>query len=651
MNTMLINATHPEELRVALTKNNKLYDLDIERPGFASKISNIYKGRITSLEPSLGAAFVDFGSTRHGFLPIKEIAREYFITQDLEKLERPNIKEVLREGQEIIVQVEKEERGNKGAALTTFVSLAGSYLVLIPNNPRSGGISRRIEGEEREELRTILSQLHIPEDMGLIVRTAGVGKSQDELQWDLNFLIKHWAAIKVAYNERPAPFLIHQESDIVIRTIRDHMSKDTTDIIIDDPEVFARAKLYLDQARPDFVDRLKLYQDKVPLFTRYRVEHQIETAFQREVNLPSGASIVIDPCEALVAIDINSAKATKGSGIEETAFNINLEAAEEIARQLRFRDIGGLIVIDFIDMIPIKHQREVENRLREALKIDRARVQIGRISRFGLLEMSRQRLRPALTEANQILCPRCHGQGTIRGVESLTLSIIRLLDEEASTIDTAQVQVQLPIEIATFLLNEKRDAINSIEKRQQVKIVILPNPHLETPQYKIRRLRETEGSKISYKLLETPEIEIPNTKAATERPQEEPAVKTMLPTEPLPVSAIKKPPRPSLIKRLWQSMFGKDSEIKLSTAAQKPEYASSEPYRRPRTRKPQGYNGRTRRPRSRDEGDSYKARQFQGSSNRRRPESTSSNFPVVRDEKSSVTTLPPEKAEKKVEDN
>ena len=428
MKRMLINATHQEELRVAMVDGQRLYDLDIEIPGREQKKANIYKGRITRIEPSLEAAFVDYGAERHGFLPLKEISRDYFVSDEREG-RRYNIKTVLKEGQELIVQVDKEERGNKGAALTTFVSLAGRYLVLMPNNPRAGGISRRIEGDERAELREAMSALEIPQGMGLIVRTAGIGKSPEELQWDLNYLLQLWQAIQRAADERKAPFLIYLESNVIIRAIRDYLRKDIGEVLIDDPAVFDQARDFIQQVMPHYRNRVKLYEDAVPLFTRFQIESQIETAFQREVSLPSGGAIVIDHTEALTSIDINSARATKGGDIEETALNTNLEAVDEITRQLRLRDLGGLLVIDFIDMTPTRNQREVENRMREALKMDRARVQISRISRFGLLEMSRQRLRPSLGESSQQVCPRCNGQGSIREVGSLSLSIMRLIEE------------------------------------------------------------------------------------------------------------------------------------------------------------------------------------------------------------------------------
>ncbi|HGY5296152.1 TPA: ribonuclease E [Aeromonas salmonicida] len=491
MKRMLINATQEEELRVALVDGQQLYDLDIESPGHEQKKANIYKGKITRVEPSLEAAFVDYGAERHGFLPLKEIARNYF-PSGYSYQGRPNIKEVVREGQEVIVQIDKEERGTKGAALTTFISLAGSYLVLMPNNPRAGGISRRIEGDERTELKEALSGLTVPDGMGLIVRTAGVGKSPEELEWDLNVLLNHWDSIHKASQDRTAPVLIHQESNVIVRAIRDYLRRDVGEILIDDPVIFERARAHIELVRPDFLNRVKLYKGEVALFNHFQIESQIESAFQREVRLPSGGSIVIDPTEALTSIDINSSRATKGGDIEETALQTNLEAADEIARQLRLRDLGGLIVIDFIDMTPVRHQREVENRLREAVHQDRARIQLGRISRFGLLEMSRQRLRPSLNESSSHICPRCQGQGVIRDNESLALSILRLIEEEAMKDNTEQVHAQVPVDVAAYLLNEKRASIASLEQRNEVRLYIIPNQHLETPHYEVTRIRQNE---------------------------------------------------------------------------------------------------------------------------------------------------------------
>ncbi|AGE17658.1 TPA: ribonuclease E [Serratia marcescens] len=529
MKRMLINATQQEELRVALVDGQRLYDLDIESPGHEQKKANIYKGKITRIEPSLEAAFVDYGAERHGFLPLKEIAREYF-PSNYSSHGRPNIKDVLREGQEVIVQVDKEERGNKGAALTTFISLAGSYLVLMPNNPRAGGISRRIEGDDRTELKEALSSLQLPDGMGLIVRTAGVGKSADALQWDLSFRLKHWEAIKKAAEGRPAPFLIHQESNVIVRAFRDYLRPDIGEILIDNPKILDLAKEHIAAlGRPDFSSKIKLYSGEIPLFSHYQIESQIESAFQREVRLPSGGSIVIDSTEALTAIDINSARATRGGDIEETAFNTNLEAADEIARQLRLRDLGGLIVIDFIDMTPVRHQREVENRLRDAVRQDRARIQIGRISRFGLLEMSRQRLSPSLGESSHHVCPRCNGTGTIRDNESLALSILRLIEEEALKENTKEVHAIVPVQVASYLLNEKRESVSAIEKRQGgVKAVIVPNDQMQTPHYSVLRVRKgEETSTLSYLLpkLHEEDMERPLEDAPMERKRpEQPAL-------------------------------------------------------------------------------------------------------------------------------
>lgn len=543
MKRMLINATQQEELRVALVDGQRLYDLDIESPGHEQKKANIYKGKITRIEPSLEAAFVDYGAERHGFLPLKEISREYF-PSNYSSHGRPNIKDVLREGQEVIVQVDKEERGNKGAALTTFISLAGSYLVLMPNNPRAGGISRRIEGDDRTELKEALSSLQLPDGMGLIVRTAGVGKSADALQWDLSFRLKHWDAIKKAAEGRPAPFLIHQESNVIVRAFRDYLRPDIGEILIDNPKVLELAKEHIAAlGRPDFSSKIKLYSGEIPLFSHYQIESQIESAFQREVRLPSGGSIVIDTTEALTAIDINSARATRGGDIEETAFNTNLEAADEIARQLRLRDLGGLIVIDFIDMTPVRHQREVENRLRDAVRQDRARIQIGRISRFGLLEMSRQRLSPSLGESSHHVCPRCSGTGTVRDNESLSLSILRLIEEEALKENTHEVHAIVPVQIASYLLNEKRESVNAIEKRQGgVRAVIVPNDQMQTPHYSVLRVRKGEEvPSLSYLLPQLHEAELaqPQEEATIERKRpEQPALATFsLPTEVPPETA------------------------------------------------------------------------------------------------------------------
>ncbi|MGL9734022.1 MAG: ribonuclease E [Symbiopectobacterium sp.] len=595
MKRMLINATQQEELRVALVDGQRLYDLDIESPGHEQKKANIYKGKITRIEPSLEAAFVYYGPERHGFLPLKEIAREYF-PSNYASNGRPNIKDVLREGQELIVQVDKEERSNKGAALTTFISLAGSYLVLMPNNPRAGGISRRIEGDDRTELKEALSSLELPDGMGLIVRTAGVGKSADALQWDLAFRLKHWDAIKKAAEGRSAPFMIHQESDVIVRAFRDYLRPDIGEILIDNPKILDLAKEHISAlGRPDFSSKIKLYSGEIPLFSHYQIESQIESAFQREVHLPSGGSIVIDTTEALTAIDINSARSTRGGDIEETAFNTNLEAADEIARQLRLRDLGGLIVIDFIDMTPVRHQREVENRLRDAVRQDRARVQIGRISRFGLLEMSRQRLSPSLGESSHHVCPRCSGTGTIRDNESLSLSILRLIEEEALKENTREVHAIVPVPIASYLLNEKREAVNAIEKRQcGVRAVIVPYDGMQTPHYHVLRVRKGEGkSTLSYLLpqrLDAEAQQVQEEQSLERKISEQPALATFtmpdLPESPVitPKPAEKTAPdqafapaKPGIFGRLFgalKNMFASVENQPESTKTQ--ETASTE---------------------------------------------------------------------------
>ena len=490
MKRMLINATQEEELRVALVDGQRLYDLDIENRTRIQKKANIYKGKVTRVEPSLEAAFIDFGAERHGFLPLKEISRHYYARDVKGSGDRSNIKELLPEGTEVIVQVEKEERGNKGAALTTYISLAGRYLVLMPNNPKSGGISRRIEGDDRSEIREALRNLTIPDGMGLIVRTAGVGKDQEELQWDLDYLLALWQSIAEASEEKSSPFLIFQESNVIIRMIRDYLRKDIGEVLFDTDDSYKEAISFINQVMPQYENRIKLYTEKLPLFNRYQIESQIESAFEREVKLPSGGSVVIDPTEALISIDINSSRATRGSDIEETALSTNLEAADEIARQLRLRDMGGLVVIDFIDMLSNRNQREVENRMRDALEPDRARVQVGRISRFGLLEMSRQRLRPSLGETSAIVCPRCSGQGTIRDVESLSLSILRILQEEANKQKSQEVKATVPLVVSSYLLNEKRFTVSEIEQQSKTRIIIVPSPNMETPHYEITGLNQ-----------------------------------------------------------------------------------------------------------------------------------------------------------------
>ncbi|KZN57425.1 ribonuclease E, partial [Pseudoalteromonas luteoviolacea] len=610
MKRMLINATQQEEMRVALVDGQRLYDLDIESPGHEQKKANIYKGKITRIEPSLEAAFVNYGAERHGFLPLKEIAKTYF-PEGYTFNGRPNIKDVIQEGQEVIVQVDKEERGQKGAALTTFISVAGSYLVLMPNNPRAGGISRRIEGDERIELKEALSRLKLPKGMGLIVRTAGVGKSFEELEYDLKTLLSHWQKIQEAADNRKAPFLIHQESNVIFRAIRDYLRRDIGEILIDKQRVFDEATAHIEGFRPDFINRVKLYKNDVPLFTHYQIESQIESAFQREVRLPSGGSIVIDPTEALTSIDINSSKATKGGDIEETALNTNLEAADEIARQLRLRDLGGLIVIDFIDMTPPRHQREVENRLKEAVRADRARVQIGKISRFGLLEMSRQRLRPSLGEASQHTCPRCSGQGTIRSNESIALSILRLIEEEAIKENTAQVNAQVPVKVGSYLLNEKRSAVQRIEKRHNCHVVIIPNQHLETPHYEVVRLRKDDVPELaSYEQVAEPEAEAVEIQMAPVVQKEEPALKgVVVPPSPAPTAqpattqpaaksapAKKAEPKASLLSRV-----GSWLKSLLSTEEEQPKEEEKKTYNKRRGKQDNRRRNQRRKGKGRNE--------------------------------------------------
>ncbi len=580
MKRMLVNATQQEELRVAVVDGQKLYDLDIEIPSREQRKANIYKGRITRLEPSLEAAFVDFGASRHGFLPLKEVSPEYY-TSSPDKGGRANIRDVLKEGQEIVVQVEKDERGNKGAALTTYLSLAGRFLVLMPNNPKAGGVSRRIQGDDREAVREAMDALKVPEGMGAIVRTAGVGRSAEELQWDLDTLLQVWEAIKRSAVERPAPFLIYQESNAILRALRDHFSSDIGEVLVDDARTYENARDFMQRVMPHNLDRLKYYDDPVPLFGRFQIESQIESAYSHVVQLPSGGSVVIDHTEALLSIDINSARATKGEDIEATALQTNLEAADEIARQLRIRDLGGLIVIDFIDMGPQKNQREVENRLRDAVKVDRARVQIGRISRFGLLEMSRQRLRPSLGESSHIVCPRCQGWGAIRSIESLSLSILRLISEEARKERSAKIIADVPVDVGTYLLNEKRASITEIEERDGVRVVVVPRDSLESPYYDIRRVRddaltEPENAGLSYKLPE-PEQEQPEaTPGVTPaRKAEQPAVSTIVPATPAPPPAPARtataPARPGLFARIlaWFRSLGAATEAPASEPPQK----------------------------------------------------------------------------------
>lgn len=581
MKKMLINATQAEEVRVALVDGQRLYDLDIENRSRIQTKANIYKAKITRVEPSLEAAFVDFGADRHGFLPLKEISPQYFRSSAPTGDGKTRIKEVLKEGTEVIVQVDKEERGTKGAALTTFISLAGRYMVLMPNNPRAGGISRRIEGDDRSELRDALAQLQIPDGMGVIIRTAGVGRSAEELQWDLNYLLQLWDSISTASAENTAPVLLFQESDVIIRAIRDYLRDDIDQVLIDDPAAFKQASDFVSMVMPKFRNRIKFYEDTIALFNRFQVEGQIETAFQREVRLPSGGSIVIDPTEALISIDINSSRATKGADIEATALQTNLEAAEEIARQLRLRDMGGLVVIDFIDMGAAKNQRAVENRIRDALEIDRARVQVGRISRFGLLEMSRQRLRPSLGETSAMVCPRCNGQGTIRDTRSLALAILRLLQEEAAKERTGEVRAIVPVDVAAFLLNEKRSAVSNIETSTKVRVLIIPNPNMETPHFEVVRLRDDEVEEASVNSYEV-ELEAPDLMAIREEDKvsastPQALVRGVAPTAPAPTTeVIAEPPPvtppepvanaaprqaalapkgPGLLTKLWRILF------------------------------------------------------------------------------------------------
>ena len=585
MKRMLVNATQPEELRVAMVDGQKLYDLDIEVPSREQKKANIYKGKISRIEPSLEACFVDYGAERHGFLPLKEISRVYF-KPGADLSGRLNIRELLHEGQELVVQVDKEERGNKGAALTTFISLAGRFLVLMPNNPRAGGVSRRVEGEDRDDLREALAALRLPDGMGIIIRTAGVGRNVEELQWDLDYLLQIWEAIEKASQGRNAPFLIYQESNVIIRALRDYLRTDIGEILVDDAKTYQEARQFMEQIMPQSLGKLRHYEDRIPLFTRFQIESQIEAAFGREVRLPSGGAVVIDHTEALVSIDVNSSRATKGGDIEETALRTNLEAADEVARQLRLRDLGGLIVIDFIDMGPQRNQRDVEDRLRDALKMDRARVQVGKLSRFGLLEMSRQRLRPSLGESTQVVCPRCNGEGHIRGVESLSLSVLRLIEEEAMKEHTSRVVAQLPVNVATFLLNEKRHIISEVEKRCGVNVVLVPNPHMDSPRYEIQRLREDEaqpaGTAVSsYKLVtEPPEPEPPGTEAKREPPPE-PAVKSIVPATPAPVSHAETPPKPGALVRLWRALFGRGEQPPVHVPAPRPQPARRQDNYRP----------------------------------------------------------------------
>src|SRR5690348_16132451 len=554
MKRMLFNATQAEELRVAIVDGQKLIDLDIESAGKEQRKSNIYKGVITRVEPSLEAVFVDYGAERHGFLPFKEIAKQYMVG-DGGEFGRSKMATHLKVGHEMIVQVDKDERGNKGAALTTYISLAGRYLVLMPNHPRGGGVSRRIEGEDRNELREVMDQLQVPEGMSLIARTAGIGRSVEELQWDLNYLLQLWGAIEKAAEEEKGPCLIYLESSLVVRAIRDLFQPDIGEILVDTPAIYEQAISFMSTVMPANVNKVKHYRDDIPLFSRFQIEHQIESAYRRDVTLPSGGAIVIDHTEALVSVDVNSARATRGHDIEQTAFNTNLEAADEVARQLRLRDLGGLIVIDFIDMESAKNQREVENRLRDALRHDRARVQIGKISRFGLLELSRQRLQPSLEETTHSPCPRCHGTGYIRDTASTALHVLRILQEEAMKENTAAIHAQVPVDVATYLLNEKRSEIQKLESRLKVNIVLIPNQHLDTPHYKVQRLRHDELNEMehvpsSYEMVEQPEEpKVPGAETAEAKlERQQPVVKTITPSQPAPIvddAARIRQPRPA----------------------------------------------------------------------------------------------------------
>ncbi|MEH6582158.1 MAG: ribonuclease E [Halioglobus sp.] len=617
MKKMLINATQPEELRVAMVDGQRLYDLDIENRTRVQKKSNIYKAKITRVEPSLEAAFVDFGADRHGFLPLKEIAREYFHKDPKGQDGRVKIREVVKEGTEIIVQVDKEERGNKGAALTSFISLAGRYMVLMPNNPRAGGISRRIDGDDRTELRDAMSALEIPNGMGVIIRTAGVGRSSEELQWDLNYLLQLWDTIKTASDENKAPVLLFQESNVIIRAIRDYLRDDIDQIMIDSEDALKQATEFVSQVMPQYKNRIRLYEDNIPMFNRFQIESQIETAFQREVRLPSGGSIVIDPTEALISIDINSAKATRGTDIEDTALQTNLEAADEIARQLRLRDMGGLVVIDFIDMLAARNQRAVENRVRDALTVDRARVQVGKISRFGLLEMSRQRLRPSLGETSAIVCPRCTGQGSIRDTKSLALSILRLLEEEAIKDRSAEVRAIVPVDVAAYLLNEKRAALTEIEQVSKSRVLVIPNPNLETPHFEVQRLRddEIEGDhQTSYKVdITVPDAEAVSDTHSADIPVQQAVVQAVAPkaapapaaapetSSPSPGQAPATPAsapaadKPGILGRLWGAMFTEPEEEQAAPVTPAPEARKTTENKERQGQKPQNNRNRNRR--------------------------------------------------------
>jgi ribonuclease E len=642
---MLFNATQQEELRVAIVDGQKLVDLDIESAAREQRKSNIYKGIITRVEPSLEAAFVDYGEERHGFLPFKEVDKAYF--RPGVDVGRARIQDALSEGQDLIVQVEKDERGTKGAALTTYISLAGRYLVLMPNNPRGGGVSRRVEGEDRNELRDTLDKLQLPEGMSVIARTAAIGRSPEELQWDLNYLLQLWGAVEGAAkaSQEKKPFLIYLESSLVIRAIRDYLQPDIGEILIDTDEIYEQARTFMQTVMPANVGKVKLYRDDVPLFSRFQIEHQIESAYSRQVSLPSGGAIVIDHTEALVAVDVNSARATKGGDIEETALRTNLEAADEVARQLRLRDLGGLIVVDFIDMESQKNQREVENRFRDALRYDRARVQIGKISRFGLLELSRQRLQASLEETAHISCPRCSGTGFIRGIESTALHVLRIVQEEAMKENTGAVHVQVPVDVASFLLNEKRPEIQKLEARLKVNILLVPNPHLETPHYKVQRLRHDELNAMehvpaSYEMVEQPEEPKPEAAAGeAKRERPEAAVKGIVPEQPAPIvpeprpAAVPEPARPaparaeaavqpqtSFMSRILGWFRVEKPESPVVPAANDASRAAREPRREPqpqRERRPEQRHGGERREERRDQRRDHRREEHRGE---RRPQ-------------------------------
>ncbi len=615
MKRMLFNATQQEELRVAIVDGQKLIDIDIETAGREQRKSNIYKGVITRIEPSLEACFVNYGEERHGFLPFKEVARSYF--REGVDVRNASIREALREGQEIMVQVEKEERGNKGAALTSFISLAGRYLVLMPNNPRGGGVSRRVEGEDRQELRETMDKLDLPHGMSVIARTAGIGRNVDELQWDLNYLMQLWTAIDGAGKAAPGAFLIYQESSLVIRAIRDYFQPDIGEILIDTDDIFEQAQQFMSHVMPDMVHRVKRYRDDVPLFSRFQIEHQIESAYSRTVPLPSGGAIVIDHTEALVSVDVNSARATRGSDIETTAFNTNLEAADEVARQLRLRDLGGLIVIDFIDMEHSKNQREIENRLKDALHYDRARVQMGKISRFGLMELSRQRLRPSLSEGSHVTCPRCNGTGHIRDTESSGLQVLRIIQEEAMKENSAAIHAQAPVDVAAFLLNEKRGEILKIESRHRVSVILIPNKHLETPHYKLERIKHDDPRlddlQASYKMAEEVDTDVGYSKRKEEerKPRQEAVVKSITPDQPAPVverrpatiSAASDQAAEGFLSRLF-GLFRKKPAAAVPAAA-----AGSKPKERERTDRG-GRRSRGGRNRGRDKEDRAESREL-----------------------------------------